>query len=108
MRIRLGYACICNGVKETSSSPYTYSEHLNKKNFDKLDSVIISNLKGLEKILLYNIKNNWSPISFSNGRYIRNIIEKTIRAQAMRLLMTDSYNKHELQTLRSQDLQFGE
>ena len=57
---------------------------------------------------LYDIKNNWSPISFSNGRYIRNIIEKTIRAQAMRLLMTDSYNKHELQTLRSQDLQFGE
>ena len=57
---------------------------------------------------LHDIKNNWSPISFSNGRYIRNIIEKTIRAQAMRLLMTDSYDKHELQTLRSQDLQFGE
>ena len=57
---------------------------------------------------LHHIKNNWSPVSFSNGRYIRNVIEKAIRAQAMRLLMNDSYDKHDLQTLRSQDLQFGE
>ena len=34
-----------------------------------------------------------SPISFSNGRYIRNVIEKSIRAQAMRLLHEDSYEK---------------
>lgn len=58
MRIRLGYACISNAVTETSSSPYTYSEYLKKKNIDKLDKVIISNLEGLEKIVRYNIKNN--------------------------------------------------
>lgn len=57
---------------------------------------------------LHQIKNNWSLVSFSNGRYIRNVIEKAIRAQAMRLLMNNSYDKYELQTLRSQDLQFGE
>ena len=56
--MRLGYACICNAINETSSSPYTYSEYLEKGNLDKLDSVIISNLDGLEKIIDYNIKNN--------------------------------------------------
>lgn len=49
-----------------------------------------------------------SPISFSNGRYIRNVIEKAIRAQAMRLLHEDSYEKMDLMTLRSQDFQFSE
>lgn len=49
-----------------------------------------------------------SPNSFSNGRYVRNIIEKSIRAQAMRLLMLNSYDKHELMTLRSNDLVFDE
>ena len=58
MRVRLGYACISNAVVETSSSPYTYSEYLEKRNLDKLDSVVVSNLDGLENIILYNIKNN--------------------------------------------------
>ena len=58
MRVRLGYACISNAVSETSSSPYTYSEYINKNDLDKLDSVIVSNLKGLNKIVDYNIKNN--------------------------------------------------
>ncbi|MDR6997783.1 stage V sporulation protein K [Neobacillus niacini] len=49
-----------------------------------------------------------SPASFSNGRYVRNIIEKSIRAQAMRLLMLNSYDRHELMTLRSNDLVFEE
>jgi stage V sporulation protein K len=44
--------------------------------------------------------------SFSNGRYIRNIIEKAIRAQAMRLLIEDQYDREELITLKSQDLLF--
>lgn len=58
MIIRLGYACICNTISETSSSPYTYSEYLEKCNLDKLDRIILSNLDGLEKIIDYNIKNN--------------------------------------------------
>ncbi|WP_110929502.1 stage V sporulation protein K [Bacillus massiliglaciei] len=45
-----------------------------------------------------------SGVSFSNGRYIRNIIEKSIRAQAMRLLLEDSFEKGDLLTIRSQDL----
>ena len=45
---------------------------------------------------------------FSNGRYIRNIIEKSIRSQAMRLLMNNSYDRYELMTLRSNDLIFEE
>jgi stage V sporulation protein K len=49
-----------------------------------------------------------SPNSFSNGRYVRNIIEKSIRAQAMRLLLQNSFDKHELMTLRSNDLVFEE
>jgi len=58
MRIRLGYACICNGVNVTCSSPYTYNEYLKEGNLDKLDSVIVSNLEALENIIDYNIKNN--------------------------------------------------
>ena len=44
--------------------------------------------------------------SFSNGRYVRNVIEKSIRAQAMRLLLTDQYEKRDLMTIRSDDLVF--
>ena len=58
MRIRLGYACICNGIIGTSSTNYTYSEYLKSNDLDKLDSVIISNLKVLEEIITYNIKNS--------------------------------------------------
>src|SRR3954452_18132864 len=63
--------------------------------------------KKLREHLLW-IKNTLNPTSFSNGRYIRNIIEKSIRAQAMRLLMLNSYDMHELMTLRSNDLVFDE
>ncbi|OCA89282.1 stage V sporulation protein K [Bacillus sp. FJAT-27225] len=49
-----------------------------------------------------------SPNAFSNGRYIRNVIEKSIRSQAMRLLMQSSYDRHDLMTIRSNDLVFEE
>lgn len=58
MRVRLGYACICNGVNVTCSSSYTYNEYLKEGNLDKLDRVIVSNLEALENIIDYNIKNN--------------------------------------------------
>lgn len=51
-------------------------------------------------------KTTISAKAFSNGRYIRNIIEKSIRAQAMRLLMQNSFDRHELVTIRSNDLIF--
>lgn len=66
---------------------------------------------GAEKKLkdhLIWVKSVLNPNSFSNGRYVRNIIEKSIRAQAMRLLLQNSFDKHELMTLRSNDLIFEE
>ncbi|WP_404802428.1 stage V sporulation protein K [Bacillus shivajii] len=41
---------------------------------------------------------------FSNGRFIRNLLEKSIRAQALRLLEEDDYNRERLMTLSSRDL----
>ena len=58
MIVRLGYVAISNTINYTSSSPYTYSEYLNKNNIEKLDEVIKSNLLGLEHILKYNVRNN--------------------------------------------------
>ncbi|MDQ0270131.1 stage V sporulation protein K [Cytobacillus purgationiresistens] len=54
------------------------------------------------------VKTALNPTSFSNGRYIRNVIEKSIRTQAMRLLMQEHYDRHELMTIRSNDLIFEE
>lgn len=53
---------------------------------------------------LQKIKYTKSPHVFSNGRYIRNIIEKSMRAQAMRLLVNDTFERRELETIRSEDL----
>ena len=58
MKIRLGYACITNCLDSTSSSPYTYGEYLKYGDMEKLDRIIVSNLKSLEEIIYYNIKNN--------------------------------------------------
>ncbi len=58
MKIRLGYVAISNSLNITSSSPFTYSEYIKSKNFDKLNKVILSNLKALDEIIDYNIKNN--------------------------------------------------
>jgi stage V sporulation protein K len=63
--------------------------------------------KKLKEHLIW-VKAVLSPTSFSNGRYVRNIIEKSIRSQAMRLLMLNNYDRHELMTLRSNDLIFEE
>lgn len=59
MRIRFGYACICESLEGvTSSSSYTYTSFLKERDFSKLDQTIRSNLDDLEKIIDYNIKNN--------------------------------------------------
>lgn len=58
--------------------------------------------KIIEHLML--IKSTTHPAKFSNGRYIRNIIEKGIRSQAMRLLNGDKYSRDELVTLKVQDL----
>ncbi|MGD6965154.1 stage V sporulation protein K [Rossellomorea vietnamensis] len=55
---------------------------------------------------LLQVKTAISPAAFSNGRYVRNVIEKSIRSQAMRLLLQNTYDRHELMTIRSNDLLF--
>jgi stage V sporulation protein K len=55
---------------------------------------------------LQTVKNSITAKAFSNGRYVRNILEKAIRTQAMRLLMENNYNRNELLTIRSNDLLF--
>ena len=55
---------------------------------------------------LVQIKTTVYRSRFSNGRYIRNIIEKSIRQQAMRLLINNQYDKTDLMTIRSNDLIF--
>jgi stage V sporulation protein K len=53
---------------------------------------------------LNQMKSVLLPSAFSNGRYIRNVLEKSIRTQAMRLLLYDSFHKNELMTIEAKDL----
>ncbi|MBM4763880.1 stage V sporulation protein K [Bacillus sp. B15-48] len=54
------------------------------------------------------VKSSLGPTGFSNGRYIRNVIEKSIRTQSMRLLLQNQYDRYELMMLRSNDLVLDE
>lgn len=59
MLIRLGYVAISKTIGGiTSSSTITVANFNKNKDYDKLDKVIISNLKALIEILKYNIANN--------------------------------------------------
>lgn len=65
--------------------------------------------KEAERLLrehLIEIKSSMPSQRFSNGRYIRNTIEKSIRTQAMRLLMSDRFEKNELMLIKATDLVF--
>ncbi|WP_088105176.1 stage V sporulation protein K [Halalkalibacter urbisdiaboli] len=44
--------------------------------------------------------------TFSNGRYIRNIVEEAIRLQAVRLLKQGSYDRDSLITIEKEDFNF--
>lgn len=57
---------------------------------------------------LISVKSTYGLTGFSNGRYVRNVIEKSIRAQAMRLVKQNQYDRHELMTVRSNDIVFSE
>jgi stage V sporulation protein K len=63
-----------------------------------------------ERKLYYHIEElleGRSGGKFSNGRYIRNLIEKAIRKQAVRLLHEGRYDKKELMLIRDRDLVIG-
>ncbi|WP_020062986.1 stage V sporulation protein K [Bacillus sp. 123MFChir2] len=57
---------------------------------------------------LNTVKYSSHITSFSNGRYVRNIVEKSIRTQAMRLLQEEAYDKYDLITISSSDLTLEE
>lgn len=46
------------------------------------------------------------PKTFSNGRYIRNLIEEAVRLQAVRVLKQNTYTKTALELLKKEDFQF--
>ena len=59
MNIRLGYACISKTLDITSSHTITYTNYEKTRNKEeKLKEITNKNLKNLEEILKYNIKNN--------------------------------------------------
>ena len=57
MKIRLGYVAITNALNITSSSTITYTNFIKKQDYNILYEIINNNLKALEEILKYNIKN---------------------------------------------------
>lgn len=59
MIIRLGYVSISKCLDETCSHTISYTNYLKEENKqDKLNNIILKNLKTLENIIDYNIKNN--------------------------------------------------
>ncbi|WP_100330995.1 stage V sporulation protein K [Bacillus xiapuensis] len=44
------------------------------------------------------------PSTFSNGRYVRNLIEKAIRSHAVRLLKESNYNYRDLMIIHAKDI----
>lgn len=59
MKIRLGYACLSTTLQITSSTPYPLSKFTTDTDaYWKWKSIVNSNLKHLEEILQYNVKNN--------------------------------------------------
>lgn len=58
MKIRLGYVAITNALNVTTSGLMTYTEFSKNKDISRIDKIIWSNLKSLDQIIDYNIKNN--------------------------------------------------
>ncbi|MCI5677688.1 MAG: UV DNA damage repair endonuclease UvsE [Candidatus Faecisoma sp.] len=56
--INLGYVSIATCLDVTTSTTLTYTEFCKNKDYNKLDSIIKSNLEALSNIIDYNIKNN--------------------------------------------------
>lgn len=57
-----------------------------------------------ERKLRYKINEQRLQHNFSNGRYVRNVIEKAIRAHAVRLMQTNKYTVKDLIWLTGEDL----
>ncbi|MFK3938782.1 stage V sporulation protein K [Alkalihalobacillus sp. NPDC078783] len=66
--------------------------------------------KDAENVVRDHIKQyrNDHESTFSNGRYIRNLIERAIRQQAVRLMKFHQYERQALVTLVAEDFKFSE
>ncbi|MCA1053620.1 stage V sporulation protein K [Rossellomorea aquimaris] len=80
---------------------------IGKRMLEEKQYVLSSDAERKMRDHLYAAKNTLSPMAFSNGRHVRNVLEKSIRTQAMRLLMENCYSRNDLITIRSNDLVFG-
>ncbi|SHJ55686.1 stage V sporulation protein K [Anaerobranca californiensis DSM 14826] len=93
--------------------------HINFKNYKIADLIEIGKLMlkqrdykfskeaelKLKNILERHIQEN--PINFSNARLVRNIIEKAIRLQAVRLLKEKNITKEKLMVIEKEDITEG-
>jgi stage V sporulation protein K len=55
------------------------------------------------RLHLIDVKNR-NPHNFSNGRYVRNLMEDAIRKHALRLVATGNYSARDLITIKREDL----
>lgn len=84
---------------------YTVSEliEISKKMFDEKE-YLISEEALLQLQDTIRLEKNNNLFKFSNGRFIRNIVEKSIRKQAIRLLSENTFNREALLTITIDDL----
>jgi len=79
---------------------------IGKKMYDEREYLLSKDAEYVLQNHLHHLKySNKLSTVFSNGRYIRNIIEKSIRKQAVRLLLKDSFEKKALLTIEADDLE---
>lgn len=85
---------------------YSVSELLDigKMMFEEREYLVTDEAVMILQDHLNEVKYN-KQYTFSNGRYVRNIIEKSIRKQAVRLLNKNVFSRESLLTITSQDIQ---
>lgn len=85
---------------------YSVAELLDicKKMFDEKEYLISDDAHQVLQDHLNEVKIS-KVHTFSNGRYVRNIVEKSIRKQAVRLLTRNNYNRESLLTITKDDIQ---
>jgi stage V sporulation protein K len=78
-----------------------------KKMYDERQYVLSNDAYEKFKQHLQTLLENDDIKLKSNGRYIRNIVERSIRQQANRLLYTDTHTKTDLMQILSSDINFN-
>ncbi|HDX9580419.1 stage V sporulation protein K [Bacillus cytotoxicus] len=91
-------------------SDYTVNQllEIGKQMYDEREYQLSKEAEWNLRDHLNAVKYSSQITSFSNGRYVRNVVEKSIRTQAMRLLQEETYDKYDLITISSSDLTLEE